>query len=261
MKKRLIVISLLLVFALLLGGCSAIKGLKAEQDKFDATARQLIAAFAEKDLDAVSAMAYDEQSRQALSASFDEYAANWPACSDDNITCTNFGVNVSSNGPTVYQGEYTLETDESNYALNLVYQSDSSGAGFTSARLTEVPGAKKLEAASRVLSPVLLVLWLLFVAFAVLTIIDIIKKKPKRYGLWIAVALIFFGFGITSGSGSFSANFNFMLLGRSRFEAFSNGSYRILLSLPLGAIIYWCSRKSLLKKKAKYAVPAPEEPR
>ena len=55
-----------------------------------------------------------------------------------------------------------------------------------------------------------------------MTIVDIIRKKPSKYGLYIVMALVFFNLRI-----------------------FVNG-FSFTLSIPLGSLIYWIIRRKLV---------------
>ena len=101
--------------------------------------------------------------------------------------------------------------------------------------------------------------------FCLVTIIDIIRKKPRLWGLWILAALFFFGALIEKGPNSLHTGIRLGLLSESGWAKFLDGTNRYQLCLPVGAIAYWIDRKRLLKKKEApaYAVPvqpAPAQP-
>ena len=53
------------------------------------------------------------------------------------------------------------------------------------------------------------------------TIVDVIRQRPPKFGVYIVIALLFFSFRINE----------------------------ISLSIPIGAISYWCARKKILEDK------------
>ena len=79
-----------------------------------------------------------------------------------------------------------------------------------------------------------LVLLVLSLLIMIVTIVDIVRKKPLKYGWFIVLALIILPFTVSG----------------------------LAIALPVGALLYWCLRKSLMKKKAAKlateAVPEPE---
>ena len=69
------------------------------------------------------------------------------------------------------------------------------------------------------------------VCFIIFSIVDVVRKKPRRYGWYIVLCIVVFWF-----------NFNHV-----RY-----------IVLPLGALIYWCIRKKLLTRKAAMKVKETE---
>ena len=54
---------------------------------------------------------------------------------------------------------------------------------------------------------------------------------------------------------NFSMGIQLGLLRLSKWLKYADHRSIIQISFPLGAILYWCLRKTLMKKKASYAVP------
>ena len=104
------------------------------------------------------------------------------------------------------------------------------------------------------------VLSLGFVAFA---IVDCSRLKIKRKALWIL--LLVFGFvtlGATVSGSMFRIHFNFSwLTNYSALIRYGSGTAVIRLMLPIGAIVYFCTRRSLLKTAPENtpAEAAPDE--
>ena len=96
-----------------------------------------------------------------------------------------------------------------------------------------------------------------FTAFGILsyilclvTIVDIIRKKPKLWGLWILCALAFLGPQLTTSPNGFQVGVRFGILNLSQWTRHLNETNHFELCFPIGAIIYWCRRRQLLAKKS-----------
>jgi len=122
-----------------------------------------------------------------------------------------------------HSGTYLLYMDQSLCQFSLQYVEADGVAGLVSMHIN------KLADTPLPLSLVWgLSIALLIAAFGLLiiTIVDICRKKPRRYALWILLCLLFY--------------IRCSILG-------------IRFPLLLGVILYWCLRKTLLRRKAKAA--------
>lgn len=96
---------------------------------------------------------------------------------------------------------------------------------------------------------VLLGYTVLVYVFIILTIVRCAKDKIKLKPLFIIIILLQLMFTVTHMPTRL--NFNFMItpLGFARWLLYQDGSYVFTFFVPLGAIIYWCIRKMLMKEK------------
>ena len=85
--------------------------------------------------------------------------------------------------------------------------------------------------------------------FILLTIIDILRKHPRLFGVWICAALTFFCFRVLVAPNGFRAGGGILFFPLSFFKIYSDGARKFVLTIPVGAIVYWCMRKKLLAKK------------
>ena len=129
------------------------------------------------------------------------------------------GINISSrvrNGQEYksYRGIWTVKMGENTYELTIIYESDDKGSGGGALSFYRTEGANAFT----------VVAYIIYFLFVIFTVVDIIRSKPRLYGLFILLSI--------------------MLFFQIRF-----GEVRI--TLPLGAIIYWLARKRLLQAKNK----------
>ncbi len=87
-------------------------------------------------------------------------------------------------------------------------------------------------------------------AVTVLAIIDCLRKNIKKKALWMLLLIFgFFTISITLSASAFKANFNFgWFSAYSALIHYGSGTLAIRFMLPLGAIIYFLSRRNLLQK-------------
>ena len=205
---------------------------------------------------------------------FPGIAAAWPARGSDQYTLRGTTVNISFPPTEDKQPEliyyYLVSSGGEDYQIALTVNSFHPEDGIVSIRADRIqdlidagiePEGSKLPIARK--TPVqwlLLVFWGLSVLFCIYTIIDVLRKKPRLYGLWILIALLYIGFSVNIGPSLFNFGTHVGLFRISKWIKYSDHRSVVQLFFPIGAILYWCLRKTLLKKKAKYAVPADRQP-
>lgn len=117
-----------------------------------------------------------------------------------------------------YQGVWSANIGENLYELTIVYDSDDKGSGIGTLSINHIEEA---HGVTYFLSVIALIIYALIVIY---TVIDIIRFKPRLYGLFIVIAIgLFF---------------------RIRINA-------VYFTIPLGAIIYWLVRKRQMQAKSK----------
>ena len=160
---------------------------------------------------------------QTFAEWFGNVQSVWRPIDSDRIDLTNLNVSTSNSAAgtiKTYTGVYLFEYVEDPCTLTLVYLEANGGKGLTNASFAS---AEVLKGTSYYISLAVVVI---LAALAVFTVIDIIQKKPRLYGLWIALVLL--------------AHLTFIL---------NTADYRIRIGIPIGAIIYWCVRKKLIKRR------------
>ena len=99
--------------------------------------------------------------------------------------------------------------------LKIIYTVTDEGSGITDVYLGT------FNAQTQTASTVNLVSMIICFVVILVTIVDVIRQRPPKFGVYIVIAFLFFRFRI-------------------------NG---ISLSIPIGAISYWCARKKILEDK------------
>lgn len=85
--------------------------------------------------------------------------------------------------------------------------------------------------------------------FIVVTAVDILRKRPRLFGVWLAASLTFIAFQIQAAPANLHVGGNVSWFVFSAFKIYSTGSRRFVFALPVGTIVYWCLRKRLLYQK------------
>ena len=265
MKKRILRRILALMMAsilLLLCGCASIEEGEAVLNE---ELEQFMACIEANDKEGVAELAYNQEFGENLKDVFDDLSAYWPAKAGDTYTRQSIHVNIK-NGAKLIQGQYLVESAGKNYVVDIAYTEDANGAGITMlyanlsedlAAATTPTGTLQTAAENNLLQWCLLVLWLAFIGFAIFTVVDILRKKPRLYGLWIAAAVVFLSVGLQISDSNLRFNWVIAILNRSQWLKYPDGTNIFALGLPVGAISYWCIRGNLLRqKKAREAAQA-----
>ncbi|MBE6931954.1 MAG: hypothetical protein E7464_01045 [Ruminococcaceae bacterium] len=265
MKKSILkkILALMMTAALLLlCGCASIEEGGAVLDE---KLEQFMACIEANDKEGVAELAYNLEFGDNLKDVFDDLSAYWPAKAGDTYTRQSFHVTIR-NEAKIYQGQYLVASAGESYVVDIAYVEDDNGAGITMlyanlsedlAAATTPTGTLQTAAENSFLQWCFLVLWLIFIGFAVFTIVDIIRKKPRLYGLWIAAAVVFLSVSLQISDSNLRFNWVIAILNRSRWLKYPDGTNIFSLGLPVGAIVYWCMRGSLLRqKKAREAAQA-----
>ena len=237
MKRRLLILCLLAVFVF---GCLGLSGCTFKNETLDQQMSLVVAALNEGDEAAFAALLYPGMEEEYdLQALFDQMEGYWEPVAPEELSLVSFHIRKGTAG-NISEGMYTVPGNEKINSLQLVYVENEEGRGLSTVYLQqwdeqEADGAGK--------STPEWILTGLCVAFLILTIVDVLVKKPRKYGWYVVLALFFFTFTLHLNESSFG------------------------LSLPIGAIVYWCMRGKLLREKAKLAAAtlssaaiSPEDP-
>ena len=107
-----------------------------------------------------------------------------------------------------------------------------------------------------------LLLNVIAIGFAVFALVDCSRQKIKRKVLWILLILLgFVSLGATMSSASFRLNFILgWITAYSALIRYGSGTVMLRLMLPVGTIIYFAMRRSLLKESAPAIITSEKEP-
>ena len=114
---------------------------------------------------------------------------------------TKKNLNQSGNS-LVCQAQYYVYTQEQSYTITLTYRSDDIGEGIyrfdinVGAEPVLISGGFTTARENSVLQWGLLVLSILSYLFIIVTVVDILRKRPRLFGVWLAAALTFIGFWV-----------------------------------------------------------------
>lgn len=252
--KRLLALMMAAILLLLCGCASIEEGGAVLDEKLE----QFMACVEAKDKEGAAALAYNQEFGESVKDFFDDLATYWPAKAEDTYTRQSTNVTIR-NGAKIFKGQYLVESGGENYVVDIAYAEDDNGAGITMlyanlsedvAAATTPTGTLQSAAENSPLQWVFLALRLIFVGFIIFTIVDVLRKKPKLYGLWIIAALIYLSLSLSLSKTGIRFNFNISILSATEWLKYPDGAITIALGLPVGAIAYWCVRGSLLRQKA-----------
>ena len=268
---------ILALLLLLLCGCSLIGRVKetatAKQEEMDDLLVQFMTCVQNNDVMGAASLAYDPIEMQRTFSTITDY---WPVKSTDTYEACglNYHTNISNGDQSFRETRavYKVHSDGEDYQVIMITRSDADGDGIVSFNVVRVddlieagiePETSQFPVAKKSFGQwCFTAFWILSCIACIVTIIDIVRKKPRLWGLWILCALFFFGFSLNKGPNNLNFGVKFGLLNSTEWVRTMDGSNYYQICAPLGAIIYWIRRKSLLKKKTApaYAVPMQNAP-
>ena len=207
-------ISKLLLIALLIG-CLALSGCSIHSKTLDPVMEQVLTALNTQDRDAMKSMLDPSLPEAELETGLEQMLEIWRETDPAEARLGNLQVERSGSWER-HTGVYWLPETEDYNAIQLVYEiTDGEGT----LRYIHLGTADSAGVPNRM--TVLMILPVL--ALILFTIIDILRKKPRKYGFLIIIALITVPLPVAS----------------------------VQLAIPVGSALYWCLRKQLLRKKAE----------
>lgn len=231
-KVSVLLLLALLALSLLGGGCTL------KNELLDEQMRIVVSALNDNDAARLHACMMPGVDEQALARGFSDMESIWIPVEADQVKLVNFQKNtaVAADTRTVtYKGVYRLPRTDGPWFLRLTYQEAGEKKGLVGVLVSqgEENGGTARNTAQTVMD-------LICLAAAIVTIVDIVRHKPRKYGWYIVLALFSF-----------------------RAFTFNSSVLTFYVRLPLGAIVYWCLRKRILataasKKSGGY--PADLEP-
>ena len=215
-KTFIWLLCIMLFCGLFLTGCTL------KNETLDGQAQRAITALNEGDEDAFVSLLYSDEEFDGHGF-YNQLIDIWKPINVDDIKLTSFHVsNILSSGKSVkrYEGVYSIPRNDEYNVLSFVYVESEDGSGITGLYL----GKTTSKTVSSSMGDI--VLFLACLGIIAITIVDIIRKKPSKYGIYIAVALLFVRFHV---------------------NAFA-------VYIPVGSIAYWCMRKKILASKEQDSV-------
>ncbi len=166
---------------------------------------------------------------------------------------TNTGISDGEKRTQV-SGEYELITEGSRLVVSAVMDSQNGLVGFhlTPYERTDryYTGTLGTMREATVPQRIFLLLNLISVGMILCAVIDCCKQKIDKKILWILLLVLgLASFGATVSSTGFRVNFSF--LNPTSYSAliyYGSGTTVVRLMIPVGAIIYFCKRRSLITK-------------
>lgn len=197
-------------------------GCDPKNELLDGQMRLVVSALNDKDAerlkDCMMPGILDEQS---LMQGFDDMERIWVPVKADDVQMVRFDkrTSVAADVKTVtYAGIYRLPRTDAAWYLRLTYQEVGDQKGLVGVFVSQ---GEENTGTTRNMAQTAMDLFCL--AAAIITIVDIVRRKPRKYGWYILLALFIF-----------------------RLYAFANGAATFYLRLPLGAMVYWCLRKRIM---------------
>jgi len=219
-RKWLTLIVVLTLLAAMLSGCSF------KNKVLDAQMEAALVHLNNGDAEAMYQLMYpDAIEEQAFSEGFDLIMQIWQEKQPDDLKLVRFYVDAKAQADfrqKTYEGFYKTTFGEEIRYIYLRYADTSEGSGIVNLNILAENEVSGVEVSTE--SIVSLISEGIFLLIAVITIIDVIRKKPRRYGWFIVLAML-----------------------RS---SFTSGGMTIVI--PVGAMIYWGIRSKLLRKKAEW---------
>ena len=211
---------MLIVLAMLLSGCTA--DIPSDVSLLEEQKNLVVSCLNDHDQERLQALLYPVAVSQIdMDAGFQSLMDVWQPVDAEDVKMLQFSSQrrTSLNQRiTVFQGIYQLPKGMEQYALYLSFAETAGAKGLNEINIVPV---SQVAVEKKPLS--LTISRIVTVCFIIFSIIDVVRKKPRRYGWYIALCIVLF-------------RINYK---RVRYVV-----------LPLGALIYWCIRKKLLAKKA-----------
>ena len=210
--KRKLLIALLAAMCLLLCGCAF------HNKTLDGQMQAVVTALNEDDEAAFrELLLMPDAEEHELHTLYTDLRSEWEHAAPESAKLMNFSINHSA-GEKHCEGKYLFENGCS---LSFQYYEGDYGKGITKIGVSKSETNSKLWSIGSELV-VYLICFLVNAVVILVTIVDIAVKRPPKYGWYILLALV-------------------------SVPIFVQG---YPLGLPVGAIVWWCIRRSVLRRKA-----------
>lgn len=255
MKKLWIVLLLIAsLFGGVLSGCSTL----LKNEEMDQKVDDLIQALNEDDADRIFEALYPGMlTRDEFDASYETIRQIWEKCDEYTLKLSAIKTNKTfdkTGDSIIRSANYVVHTQNQDYTITLAYRSDQNGEGLYQFFVNVVPvlvsGDFTTVGKNSALQWGLLVLTILSYIIIIFTVVDILRKRPRLFGVWLGVALTFAFFKIQLVPGNFHVNGGITWFALSAFRIYTGGGRSFVFAVPAGAVVYWCLRRRLLARKA-----------
>lgn len=256
-KKRIVCLLFSILACCFLTGCGNL--LKNEQ--MDREVERLIAALNEDDADRIYQSLYPGiVTREEFDESYEAIRKIWEKSytHTKKLNAINTKKTMGNTGNSnICEAQYYIYTPDKFYTINISYLSDDIGEGMggfylqPGAEPMQISGSFTTASENSVLQWVILIYATLSYLLIIITVVDILRKRPRLFGLWLVVVLAFFSFLLRKVPDNtyVSVGVNWFIM--SSLKIYNNGSWILILAVPAGAVVYWCLRRRLLDRKAE----------
>ncbi len=252
-KSSVAVLLLSILFCFFLSGCAGL----FKNERMEQEVEQLIDALNEDDADQIFLSMYPGViTREEFDKSYEAIRLLWNKSDEHTIRLNSINTQKSLGNSLICQVRYYVYTRDNAYTITLTHLSDNNGDGIYRFNLTAgaepvlISGGFKTAMANSVLQWGVLFLCVLSYLFIIFTAVDILRKRPRLFGLWLAAALTFFSFQMQITPSNFHANVGINWFVMSAFKIYTNDIRHFVFALPMGSILYWCFRRKLLTPKS-----------
>ena len=236
-------LAVFLVFALLLTGCSGVSE-AIDDASIRPLAQALLDSFVADDLAGCRALLDENVSDEQLEAYFSAIHLELKDLGPYEMTAVSWNRNITDE-EDLTSIRYLIEAENMKlYLMVSMFTGSDRLSGF------------KLEDAENTAEPTLPmgpVHWIFLavgaavLGFVIWMFVDCARRKMKRKWLWLPLILLG-ALVLTLVCKNGGINFNFRIglyLGLTNLTTFVRGGFRVMLYVPLGAIVYFFQRKAL----------------
>lgn len=267
MKKSIKLILLVVSLLILLASCAGIDEI-LDDDEIRGYTEAMLDALISNDYNTAYGLVADTCTEQQFKAFYNQARAALQGAQDYKLTCIGYNNTTTvKNGKQIKRvdAEYKFVSGDLEYVVTV---STLTGykklAGFhitpvensdlySTGTLGNMAGASALQWA-------VLLLNLVVIAVTVIAIVDCARRRIKKKALWIIIILLVsFLVSRTQTANSFDLYFNFTLglFNYSAYIIYGSGKTIMRIIIPLGAIIYFCARKTLERKASQQYAQQP----
>lgn len=256
-KTRMVCLTFIILACCFLSGCGNL--LKNEQ--MDREVERLIAALNEDDADRIYQSLHPGiVTREEFDESYETIRKIWEKSytHTKKLNAINTQKTMGNTGNSkLCEAQYYIYTPDKFYTINISYLSDDDGEGVggfylkAGAEPMQISGSFTTASENSAMQWAILMQAVLSYVLIIITVVDILRKRPRLFGLWLVVVLAFFSFLLRRVPDNTYVSFGVNWFIMSSLKIYNNGSWMLILAIPVGAVVYWCLRRRLLDKKAE----------